>query len=210
MSIMQNKERGFTLLEILIALFIFTILSMILVVALRSVIDAQSGTEKNAERLRQLQISLLIMSRDIEQTVNRPVIAASGKEEPAFIGSPRSFTLTHVGFASSTRSTLQRVRYAWNDYSLWRMTWAALDQAPTSLPHSRRLLTDVVDAHFQYLDKDGRLQNQWPVDGQSKQPLPRAVKVFLTMSQWGKVSQLYVIPAQPSKTTQLPTSAIKP
>jgi len=200
-------ESGFTLLEILIALFIFSILSMILVGALRSVIDAHSGTEKNAERLRKLQMTLLVMSRDIEQAVNRPILNTVGKEEDAFNGTPRGFTFTHAGYANPVatlaRSTLQRTGYNWHDDALWRMSWSVLDQAPDSHPHARRLLDDVLDARFQYLDKDGRFRDGWPVSG-DEQPLPRAVRVLLTLNHWGKISQLYIIPAQPSRTVLLP------
>lgn len=200
----NNQQTGFTLLEILIALFIFTILSLILSAALRNVIDVSAGTARSAERLRTTQIAMLMMSRDIEQAVNRPVLDANGKEESAFIGKPISFTLTRTGFANPTgvalQSSLQRIGYYWSEESLWRNTWPVLDRAPASRAHARRLLTDVTAVSFQYLDKDGHFHNEWPAEGQSKEPLPRAIRINLTISQWGKLSQLYVIPVQPSKT----------
>lgn len=205
---MKNNAKGFTLLEILIALFIFTILSMILVTALHNVINIQSRTESNAERLRNLQMTLLVMSRDIEQVVNRPAWSASGKEAPPFEGSEHEFTFTHAGLANSsnnlTRSTLQRTRYSWDDSVLTRGTWAVLDAAPQSQIHTRELLTNVSAAHFEYLDKDGRFQNNWPLQGESSQPLPRAVRINLTLKNWGTITQLYVISAQASKVMQLP------
>lgn len=196
----MRNSKGFTLLEILIALFIFTILSMILVGALHTVINADSVTAKNAERLRQLQMALLIMSRDIEQTVNRPVLIASGEEEAAFIGSPRSFNFTHTGLAVPTiarvkRSALQRTQYSYHSGSLWRKTWLALDQAPQSQPRVRNLYTGITEASFQYLDKDGLFQNNWPPEEGQENALPRAVLIHLTMTQWGKMDQLYVISA---------------
>lgn len=210
MCIMNHPRdnRGFTLLEILIALFIFSILSVMLASALRVVINAQAGSEKSAERLRQLQMALLVFSRDVEQTVNRPIVDAAGKEEMAFLGSPRSFTFTRAGFANPAgavlRSSLQRSRYYWDEDALWRMSWKALDQPPQSQPVFRRLLSDVTEARFQYLDKDGRFHDQWPLEGESDQPLPRAVRISLTLSSWGKMSQLYVISAQSSKAQPAP------
>ena len=79
-----TKNKGFTLLEILIALFIFTILSMMLVKSLHSVIDLSSRTDQHATRLRQMQMALLILSRDIEQIVDRPIFIASGAKEASF------------------------------------------------------------------------------------------------------------------------------
>lgn len=212
---MKNKQRndksassGFTLLEILIALFIFSILSLMLVAGLRTVINAQSGTENKAELLRKLQISLLVMSRDVEQAVNRPVMNASGKEELAFIGKPHHFIFTHAGLANPTgaltRSTLQRTGYAWNEGTLYRETWLALDQAPQSKAHRRSLLSSVTDAHFQYLDHKGRFRDNWPLEGEDNQPLPRGVKVYITLAQWGSMTQLYLIAAQPSKIVNIP------
>lgn len=207
-------SQGFTLLEVLIALFIFTILSMILVGALHTVMNASSRTEASAERLRNLQIALLVMSRDIEQAVNRPVLTAAGKQQAAFEGDVRGFTFTHTGFANPmgtlTQSSLQRTHYYGDGNSLWRAAWSALDQAPSSQPHARRLLNNVTDIHFQYTDKKGRLHAAWPLEGEADQALPAAIKVTFTMTQWGQMSQVYVIsatakennPAPPASPTQ--------
>ena len=196
----MRNERGFTLLEILVSLFIFTILAVMLASALHNMIGTQARTEKNAERLRNLQMALLVFSRDVEQAVDRPIINASGKEEAAFTGSPRGFTFTHTGLSNTgsqvARSNLQRTRYDWESDSLWRRVWPVLDQAASTTFISRKLLATVTNAHFQYLDKDKRFHDNWPLS-QSGQPLPRAVKIELTLSEWGSINQLYVIPVQP-------------
>lgn len=206
MNLASVRMKGFTLLEILIALFVFSILSLIMAGGLRSVINAQTGTEENAERLRNLQFVLLMMSRDVEQALNRPVVLTTGREEPAFIGSPTSFTFTHSGFANpnaaAAHSVFQRTRYEWQNSAIWRTTWPVLDQAPQTKPHARQLLEAVSDAHFEYLDQTGRFQSRWPVEGESKQPLPKAVRINMTITNWGTISQLYVIPAQASKAEQ--------
>src|SRR5205807_2613821 len=154
--------------------------------ALGNVINTQSGTENNAERLRNLQITLLHMSRDIEQAVDRPILNTSGKEEPAFMGSSRDMTFTHMGFANPigtiARSTMERTRYEWHDGAMWRISWPALDLPPQAKSHSRLLLANVSEARFQYLDKKGRFYDNWPAEGQGKQPLPRAVRIILTIS----------------------------
>ncbi len=194
------KNKGFTLIEILIALFVFTILSLILAGGLRSVINTHAGTEKKAERLHDLQISLLMISRDLEQAVDRPVVNASGKEDAAFIGDKQHFTLTRIGAArtpnSSRTSYLQRVDISWNEDSLWRRTADAIDQTEKSKWLERRLLNEVQRVDFYYLDKDGKFHQGWPLENATDQALPRAVRVDLTLSKWGSISQLYVIPVQ--------------
>jgi general secretion pathway protein J len=199
-AIMRIKSaRGFTLLEVLIALFIFTIISVMMSGALRTVIDAQSGTENSAERLRQLQIVLVRISRDVEQIVDRPVKNANGQDGQAFYGSARGFAFTHGGISgqSSQHNGLQRAQYIWNENGLWRMVWEVLDQVENSpQPGQRLLLDNVTDARFEYMDDKNAFHPDWPVSGSSTQPLPRAVRVTLTFKKWGAIRQLYVIPAQ--------------
>lgn len=202
----QRKIIGFTLLEILVALFIFSIIAIMLVKGLESVISAQSGTERNAERLRQLQFSLLILSRDLAQTVNRPIMNAYGSEESAFVGSPTRFSFTHLGYASGAlplvTSGLQRTQYLYADKGFWRVTWPALDLTAKTSNNKRLLLSGISALAFSYLDREGKWQDNWPLEGDNKQPLPMAVQVTLTIPEWGSLSQIYVIPAKPSSAVQ--------
>lgn len=207
----KNKDAGFTLLELLVALFIFSILSTILVAALQSVINAYTESEKKADRLRSLQRALLILSRDIEQTTFRPIVNTVGKEEPAFVGTMRGFSFTHFGVGdpsgNALTSAMQRVDYHFSERSLWRTVYRVLDQAPQTQAKAHPLLENVSVASFQYVDKQQRLHSTWPIEGENnKEPLPRAVKINLTIPHWGKLSQLYVISADPKTLSATPSS----
>lgn len=195
----NNPHAGFTLLEILIALFIFTILSIMMTGGLRTVINMQQGTERSADRMRQLEIVLVRMSRDVEQVVNRPITTAKGQDASAFYGTQQGFVFTHGGMAgiASQHQVLQRTQYVFGHNGLWRMVWDVLDQAQTSpKPNQRELLSNITGARFEYLDNKNVFHKEWPVNGTANQPLPRAVKVTLTIADWGSITQLYVIPAQ--------------
>lgn len=206
-SLSMTARRGFTLLELLLALFIFTIIAMILVTALHSVLNNQARVEKSAARLTELQIAFTLLSRDFEQTIDRPITNANGSVEAAFLGGNIYVTFSHAGLVNPLgqlpRSTLQRTRYRLDDGYLIRDTWSALDQTQQSQPDSRRLLQDVREVSFQYLDQKGNFQNRWPPPDQpSNNDLPSAVRVFITFRDLGKMSQLYVIPKQKqTKTT---------
>lgn len=201
-------NKGFTLLEILIALFVFSILSLLLTSALRTVINANEGTDKSAERLRQTQLALFMLSRDVEQVVNRPVLSASGQEEAAFIGEANKMTFTRAGVADPTnksgRSGLSRMQYIARQDGLWRDTWAALDAPPDAKPSTRLLLANARDIHFEYLDNDRVFQKSWPVSGKKQYPLPKAIRVFITIPNWGTISQLYIISAEVSNVPIIP------
>lgn len=215
---MVHKNRGFTLLEILIALFIFTIVAMIMTKSLHSVLSTQSSTEKAAERLTATQMALLLISRDLEQTVDRPISDQEGRIEGAFIGNRNTVTFTHGGFANTAGSSLQRSRYRLEKNQLLRDTWDALDQAPHATPHSRLLLNEIKDISFRYLDNKNVFHSYWPQEGentsapetpptssptspameftQTSNKLPRAVEVKLTFNHGGQLQQIYLLPQQ--------------
>jgi general secretion pathway protein J len=208
-AIMQaiKQHQGFTLLEILIALFVFTILSMMMTGALHTVISAQSGAERSALRLREMQLAQIRIKRDIEQMVNRPVKTASDQDASAFFGSPRGFAFTHGGMAgeSSQHQILQRSQYIFGQDGLWRMVWDMLDQtAKSPKPSQRKILDNVTEARFEYMDAKRVFHQDWPVSGAGNQPLPRAVRITLTIKDWGMLKQTYVIPAE--NATQPPAS----
>src|SRR5579862_9001716 len=104
---MNKNKHGFTLLEILIALFIFSIVSMIMVGALHTVFNSQSTTAKHAAALTKLQIAFLLMSHDLEQTINRPITNAKGIVEAPFVGTHDTVTFTHAGAANPQGILLQ-------------------------------------------------------------------------------------------------------
>ncbi len=197
---MCNHKNGFTLLEILIALFIFSIVSMILVSALHTVFNSQSATAKHAATLTKLQMAFLLMSRDFEQVINRPVTNAKGIVEGPFLGTPDTVTFTHGGvanpFGSLQRSTLQRTQYFLDKEHLVRSIWPVLDQVQKTLPNDRILLRSITALRFEYLDNQGQFQNNWPPPDQKQTVLPRAVRVIITLEKGGILSQLYRIPAE--------------
>lgn len=198
---MYNNKRGFTLLEILIALFIFSIVSMIMVGALHTVFNSQSNTAKHADAITKLQIAFLLMSHDLEQTIDRQVTNAKGIAEGPFIGTHDTVTFTHAGFAnplgSQLQSTLQRTAYSLQNESLVRSVWPVLDQTQKTLPSYRTLLHSVTELRFEYLDSKGKFQNNWPIENQQQEPIPRAIRVTITLKNWGTLTQLFLMPQTP-------------
>lgn len=209
----KNKSVGFTLLEILIALFIFTILSLIMVSGLHSITSSQSATQKRAERLSELQFALLIVSRDIEQIVNRPVTETNGTQPPV-MGYPTMLIFSHGGLVNPLgqlqRATLQRTSYILQNGNFIRSSWPVLDHSAKIKADERILLTHVSELQFQYLDLQKKFRDSWPPPDQKETILPLAIRITLTLQDAGEISQLYLIPAQtPAKTPPQGTSSGK-
>lgn len=68
---MKRRNGGFTLIELVVALAIFAVLSALVYSGLRTVLDARSHTDRQAARLAQLQTMFTLLERDVEQAVAR-------------------------------------------------------------------------------------------------------------------------------------------
>lgn len=200
-SVLPKKCSGFTLIEVLVALFIFAIISTLMASALHTILSSQSSVEKRTTRFAQLQMAMTLMSRDIEQIIDRPITTQNNSLESAVTGNENQITFTHAGLmnpsAQLLRSTLQRTNYHLEDQTLVRVTWPQLDQTSQTLSHQRPLLNDVTRLQIEYIDNKGYVSHRWPPGDQaSNDELPRAIRITLTLKELGKISQTYLVPGQ--------------
>lgn len=116
--------RGFTLIEILIALFIMSILGVSSTAFMSSMVSGKESIEKQAHRLTSLQRSNLLIRQDIQQITNRPVrnIYGDNDTHPAIVGNGLEYIIefTRKGWPNNPsskelRSQLQRVAYELSD-----------------------------------------------------------------------------------------------
>ena len=193
---------GFTLLELLVALSIFGLLATLSYSGLSAVMQQQSQTEIAADRLSELQKLYLIMQRDIEQVVLRPIRDEYGDVQPPLVGG-ENFELTRAGWrnpAGRQRSNLQRVGYAIEDQQLVRYSWVLLDLAQDSEPLVQLLTEAVEQIQIRYLGVDNEWKEQWP-DAQTvadptiaPSPLPRVVEVTVEHEMYGPIVWLFQLP----------------
>ena len=193
---------GFTLLELLVALSIFGLVATLSYSGLQAVMTQQSQTEIAADRLSELQKLFLIMQRDIEQVVLRPIRDEYGDVQPPLVGG-ETFQLTRAGWrnpAGRQRSNLQRVGYALEEQQLVRYSWAVLDRAQDSEPLVQRLTEAVEQMQIRYLGVDNEWKEQWP-DTETladpaiaPSPLPRVVEVTIEHEMYGPIVWLFQLP----------------
>ncbi|MEZ5543274.1 MAG: type II secretion system minor pseudopilin GspJ [Pseudomonadota bacterium] len=193
--------RGFTLLELLVALAIFSLLAVMAYGGLNSVLSQRAATAEAADQLGRLQKVYLLMERDLEQIVARPVRDEYGTELPPLVGS-ETMQLTRGGWRNPlalARSTLQRVSYAFEDDQLVRYTWAVLDRAQDSQPVRQPLTDEITQLDIRYLDNDG-WKTSWAgasaltLPGVAAAVLPRAIEVTLEHKRFGKLVWLFRLP----------------
>lgn len=201
----DKKQHGFTLIELMIALAIFAVLSAMTYGGLRAVLNARNHSDQQTERLAALQTALVVMGRDIEQATPRSIRDIGSGGQPAMMGggnntasaSGAMLEFTRSGWrnpAGRARSNLQRVAYTVQNKQLLRMTWMALDQAPNQLPQTTVLLDKVNGLEIRFLDQQMRWQLLWPLattDTAAQVILPRAVEINIDVEGWGRIPRLF-------------------
>jgi general secretion pathway protein J len=196
------NQEGFTLLELLVALAIFSLIAVMAYGGLETVLKQQARTEENAESLAELQKTYLVMQRDIEQAVPRTIRDEFGDPQSPLIGTAL-FQLTRGGWnnpANQPRSTLQRVGYSLEDRQLIRYAWLVLDRAQDSAPTRQPLSADIESMQVRYLDDAGNWQEQWPPVQAGSTPVanppdfPRAVEMTLEHARFGTLTWLFQLP----------------
>jgi general secretion pathway protein J len=197
-----QPSAGFTLLELLVALAIFSLIAVMSYSGLMVVLNTQAATEIQADSLAELQKVYLLLQRDIEQVVPRPVRDEYGDEQPALAGSD-TLQLTRGGWsnpAGRLRSSLQRVGYAYEDRQLVRYSWAVLDRAQDSEPQRQPLVGDIEEMTIRYLAANNEWQERWPDplaqgDGAATgTALPRAVEITLDHERFGPLVWIFRLP----------------
>lgn len=203
---MNAASRGFTLLELLVALAVFAILATAAYGGLRSVLFTRAAVEAQSQRLAAVQLAFHRLGQDLEQVTRRGIRDEYGEPQAALLGGTLAgepLLLTRAGWANplgQPRASLQRVAYQLRDGQLWRLYWPVLDRGGLVEPREMRVLDQVREFRIRFLDQNESWRNDWPPpagEGSSPQnpdPLPRAVEISLTLEDWGEITRLLLLP----------------
>lgn len=192
----MKRAVGFTLIEVLVAVAIFTLVGIASHRLLASAVRVDAQTREQEQQLRQLLRAMSSLERDVEQTVERPVLDAAGGSELAFWSDPdgQGLQWTRGGWSNplgTPRAQLQRVRWYFDGKALQRQYWLVLDRADDTAPHSQLALQDVSAVQWRYLDRQGIWRTQWQAGGQA---LPRALEVRIEHRRFGPLRRVLLLP----------------
>ena len=186
-------QGGFTLLEILVALAVFAILSMMAYSGLAAILDAQEATRPRSAQLAQLQSAWYFLNEDLSLVVDRPIRDELGSQEPAFSNGRGNeilvFTRTAPTWFGDAGNTLQRISYRLEKGALYRQVWGLLDRTPETQYRRKKLITtDLVEINF-YDDKT----QSWLPYTSTNGTIPKALAISIKLADLGMVRRLFLI-----------------
>lgn len=187
----MTKRSGFTLVELLVAIAIFAVLSALGWKVFDYLIKIKERNTQHEQRLGQLQEAYQQVLRDTVQIV--PVTAnVAGQVQPAVMLQNGQLTFSKTGMTDPLMQGIppeERVEYIYkaDEKKLYRYKYKNLNQTGNDQPETSVLL-DSVD-QFQIMLLNPNEMAQWPEvtlsenDVTQAKILPRGLKINLTVNE---------------------------
>jgi general secretion pathway protein J len=192
----MRRSLGFTLLEVLVAMSIFSVIGLGATQMLRTMIKSHDRTQERVADFNSVTQAFMLLERDLVQVINRPVRDEYGDPQPSLMVASGAYPLvfTRTGWnnpAQRPRSGLQRVAYELDaNGSLLRHFWLVLDRAQDSAMQTQVLLAGVKDLRIQVVDDQGELLDSWP-DANHASALPAGIELVIETEAMGALRRVF-------------------
>jgi general secretion pathway protein J len=183
---------GFTLIELMCALLILSLLALMSFRGLGAVLEGRDHVRKETEKWRSVDAFFSRFQRDVQLAAPRSVRSASGTA-PAWRGQAGS-GLEFSRFASAEgQDAARRVGYRLNqDREIEILLWPGLDLAPNAQPARYPMLASVAQFELQYLGPDPVWADAWPRADRDA-PLPQAVRVRVVLASGEELVRVFAL-----------------
>ena len=201
----NKKNGGFTLIEILVAMAIFTVIGLASTGVLTSVINSDRLSTERFDRLEELQRAMLTIERDILQIVPRavringdPVEAVISGGEDVFDSDADGLGFVRIGWHNPQmllpRSTLQAVGYRIQEQQLQRLYGNYVDNVIGYEPKVKVLLSGIEDFRVSFLTKLEQLEEpeEWD-ETYSHSTLPIAISITIVSKTFGEIRREFML-----------------
>jgi general secretion pathway protein J len=195
-----GHDSGFTLIEMMIAIAIFALLSLGAYQVLQGVLRSDEISRERGDALKQLQRAMVIVERDFQQMNarnNRGDDSQTAMPLQAgkfmFDSDEDGIAFTRSGWRNPLsklpRSSLQRVIYRVKDAHLERLSYVYLDPAVGEDPKRKLILENVEAMTFEFYH-----EKKWAETWTNKKALPDGVKITLTLKRFGEAERVFLLP----------------
>lgn len=193
------KTRGFTLVEMLVSLFVFALLSAAGVAVMAYTVDNQDSVSLRMDRLGELQRARVLLRQDLAQAAARRVRDGRGEAmRSAFFGAPEGvgdpvLAFTRRGWENpeqAPRASLQHVSWRLVGDRLERLASPAVDGAEPGPPQV--VLRGVRELRIAYRHH-GQWSPAWPGGAAS---VPDAIELRLALDGVGELRQVFLLAGQ--------------
>jgi general secretion pathway protein J len=193
------STRGFTLIEVLLALMIAALLVTIGYRGLTQLLDSEQRLAEQSERWRALDRFFARLESDLRKAVPRGVRGPEGSE-PAFIlaGSGDNgryaslLRFSRAGGENMVAAAGQRLDYRLADGKVEIVYWPYLDNPSASANVAYALVDGVESLRIQALTATSEWTDAWPAVS-TTDALPRAIRVEVRLASGESLQRWYAL-----------------
>ncbi|MBK5352954.1 prepilin-type N-terminal cleavage/methylation domain-containing protein [Pseudomonas sp. TH41] len=176
----MNKQTGFTLLELVIAMAIFALLGVASWTLFDGVVRVQQGTTAHEREFRSLQRAVAVIERDLLHITEQPVVL-----QQTVLQLQRSHWRNPL---DQPRSERQALTYRLDDGALWRESQGE----GTQIMQRQKLLDDVRNLSWRLFEAQSGWRSDWPFGRDVKAPM--AVEVQFTTGRFETIRRVLLLP----------------
>ncbi|NQY48583.1 MAG: type II secretion system minor pseudopilin GspJ [Colwellia sp.] len=197
--IARAEQQGFTLLEVLIAIAIFSVVSLASFTIFDTVLRGDENSKIRSDRQNELQRAFLLMDRDFTQIAKRsmrvngeaPSNSFLQTSDDSFLADEQAIAFVRNGWTNPglllPRSDMQRVAYRVVDETLQRLHYNFVDAVVGQEPKIRPLISQVTNLTFEFYD-GSKWQDKW-----SGSTLPQAIAIEIETEDYGFIRRQFLV-----------------
>ena len=187
-------QRGFTLVEALVAVAILALVALLAWRATAAMTDGEERLSAQSARWQRLEALLTRIEADMRTAVPRPA-RRGNVTEAAWLATPEdgagntalAFTRAGPDALDEPGSGGQRVGYRWRDGRIEVVYWPRPDNAAATVPSTYALADGIASFRVLQRTDDGRWSDRWPLPG--ARAIPRGIRVQITLADGNAIER---------------------
>jgi len=195
----HNYQQGFTLLEVLIAIAIFSVVSLASFTIFDTVLRGDESSKLRSDRQNELQRAFFLIERDVMQIAKRsmringeaPSNVFIQTADDSFLADNQAMAFVRNGWTNPglllPRSDMQSVAYRLEENTLERLHYNFVDAVVGQEPKIRPLITNISDLSFEFYDGQN-WQTKW-----SGNSLPLAIAIEIETDDFGYLRRQFLV-----------------